>query len=86
VIEAFSAARAAALVLTGGDTAAFVLRALGASSIALGGEVSPGLPWGIIEGGTADGCMVVTKSGGFGNRRALIDAFEFCEGGSCGPS
>lgn len=78
VRAAFAASSASALILTGGDTAAFVLGALGASSILLGGEVLRGIPWGVVEGGDADGCMAVTKSGGFGGRGALADVLEFC--------
>jgi uncharacterized protein YgbK (DUF1537 family) len=86
VVDAFAAKPVAALILTGGDTAAFVLRALGASSIVLAGEIARGIPWGVIEGGIADGCMVVTKSGGFGERAALVHAFEFCERRSSDPA
>ena len=82
IIAAFSAERPAALILTGGETASFVLRALGATGIHLAGEIAPGIPWGIIEDGVAEGCTVVTKSGGFGQRDALIRAFDFCESGS----
>ncbi|HXE09635.1 MAG TPA: four-carbon acid sugar kinase family protein [Acidobacteriaceae bacterium] len=85
IIAAFNPTKAAALILTGGDTASFVLRALRATSIRLAGEVEPGIPWGIIEGGLADGCTVVTKSGGFGQRDALVRAFEFCESESEAP-
>ena len=83
---AFAAAPVAALVLTGGDTAAFVLQALDASSILLAGEVAPGIPWGIVEGGDADGCIVVTKSGGFGPRNALVQTIEFCNWRVCEPA
>jgi uncharacterized protein YgbK (DUF1537 family) len=76
---AFAAQPAAALILTGGDTAALVLQSLGACSILLGGELAPGIPWGFVEGGAAEGCLVVTKSGGFGERDALVRAFEFCD-------
>jgi D-threonate/D-erythronate kinase len=76
--DAFEVAPVGALILTGGDTAAFVLRALNASSIILGGEISPGIPWGILHGGLADGCTVITKSGGFGEKDALARAYEFC--------
>jgi uncharacterized protein YgbK (DUF1537 family) len=72
--------RLAGLVLTGGDSAAFVLRALGARAIRVGGEIATGIPWGAIEGGMADGCVVVTKSGGFGDEDALLRATAFCEG------
>jgi uncharacterized protein YgbK (DUF1537 family) len=77
--DSFIAAPVSSLVLTGGDTAAFVLRALEATSIVLAGEISPGIPWGVIQGGLADGCCVVTKSGGFGEQDALTRAFEFCD-------
>jgi uncharacterized protein YgbK (DUF1537 family) len=87
---AFAAAPTAALVLTGGETAAFVLRALGASSILLAGELAPGIPWGLIEGRAADGCIAVTKSGGFGAHDILLHAFEFCNrccnGRACAPA
>lgn len=79
VIAAFKAGPVGALILTGGDTAAFVLRSLGAAQIELAGEVERGIPWGFVAGGAADGCIVVTKSGGFGERDALVHAFEFCE-------
>jgi D-threonate/D-erythronate kinase len=68
------------LVLTGGDTAATVLRALGAEAIEIAGEVTVGVPWGILHGGLANGCVVVTKSGGFGSENALVDAVDFCHG------
>jgi uncharacterized protein YgbK (DUF1537 family) len=68
------------LVLTGGDTAAMVLSALGAESIAVRGEMAPGIPWGMLHGGLADGCVVVTKSGGFGDEHVLVDALHFCRG------
>lgn len=67
------------LVLTGGDTASMVLRALKADSILIRGEVANGIPWGIIEGGLATGHRVVTKSGGFGNRSSLMDVVRFLE-------
>jgi uncharacterized protein YgbK (DUF1537 family) len=80
--EIFAAEPVADLVLTGGDTAAFVLQSLDASSIELAGELAPGMPWGFVAGGVADGCTVITKSGGFGDRDALVRALEFCAGRS----
>lgn len=68
------------LVLTGGDTAAMVLRAFEAEWIDVAGEMEPGVPWGILHGGLADGCVVVTKSGGFGGEHVLVDALHFCHG------
>ena len=86
VVAAFTAGPVSALILTGGDTASFVLHALGASSIMLAGEIARGIPWGFVEGGMADGCAVITKSGGFGEREALVHAFEFCERRSSEPA
>jgi uncharacterized protein YgbK (DUF1537 family) len=67
------------LVLTGGDTAAFVLKALGATSLRLRGEIEPGIPWGVVDDGLAQGCAVITKSGGFGVESSLNNAIEFCK-------
>lgn len=68
------------LVLTGGDTAAKVLRALGAEAIEIMGEMTMGIPWGVVHGGMANRCVVVTKSGGFGGEDALVEAVHFCHG------
>jgi uncharacterized protein YgbK (DUF1537 family) len=82
----FAAGPVAALVLTGGDTASSVLAALNACSIRLEGQLAHGIPWGFIEGGDADGCVVVTKSGGFGEPEALVHAFNFCSRRVCEPA
>jgi len=86
VREAFSEAPVSALILTGGDTAAFVLGTLNAHAIRLAGELGPGVPWGYIEGGDADGCVVVTKSGGFGRQDTLTNAFHFCSRRAYAPA
>jgi D-threonate/D-erythronate kinase len=65
------------LVMSGGDTAAMVCRVLRVSAIELRGEVLPGIPWGVIRGGFADGVSIVTKSGGFGEDDALLRAAPF---------
>lgn len=62
-----------ALILTGGDTALFALCALEVESLILHGELAPGIPWGIAQGGKANGRTVVTKSGGFGAASTLQD-------------
>lgn len=64
--SAFRSLAPEALILTGGETALRALHALEAHSLLLQGEISPGIPWGLVQGGTAHGCVVVTKSGGFG--------------------
>ena len=69
-----------ALVLTGGDTALFSAKTLGAHSILLKGEFTAGIPWGMIQGGEAQDRIVVTKSGGFGSPSALYDLIEHFAG------
>lgn len=86
VRDTFCASSVSALILTGGDTAAFVLETLHAHAIRLAGELAPGIPWGFIEGGDADGCAVITKSGGFGHEDTLIQAFQFCSRRICEPA
>jgi D-threonate/D-erythronate kinase len=67
----------AALFLSGGDTAALVLDALGAQAIEIVGQVVAGLPWGILRGGPFDGLSIATKSGGFGDPDDLIKVTDF---------
>jgi len=69
--------RPAALVVSGGDTASLVFRAIGACSIELLAEIVPGVPYGILRGGAYDGLPVVTKSGGFGDRDTLVNVADF---------
>jgi uncharacterized protein YgbK (DUF1537 family) len=68
---------ATALVLSGGDTASLVCRALGVRRIQLEDEIVPGIPWGYLSGGALDGWRVATKSGGFGAPHALIQVANF---------
>ena len=70
-------AAATALVLSGGDTASLVCRALGVRRIELADEIVPGIPWGYLSGGAFDGRRVATKSGGFGAPHALIQVADF---------
>jgi uncharacterized protein YgbK (DUF1537 family) len=49
------------------------VQALEAHSFLLQGEIAPGIPWGLVQGGIAHGCLVVTKSGGFGAPSAFND-------------
>jgi uncharacterized protein YgbK (DUF1537 family) len=73
VRAAFEAVKPQALILTGGDTALLVAQALTAHSFILRGELAPGIPWGFVQGGAADGRIVMTKSGSFGAPSALDD-------------
>jgi uncharacterized protein YgbK (DUF1537 family) len=77
-LHAGQQAKVDSLVLTGGDTASFVLDALEAEALDLRGEVEPGIPWSVVRGGWLDGCVALTKSGGFGNADSLVGMIEFC--------
>jgi uncharacterized protein YgbK (DUF1537 family) len=61
-----------ALVATGGETAALLLRAMGASTLRIDRELIPGIPLCQIADGPWAGTPLVTKAGGFGERDALI--------------
>jgi uncharacterized protein YgbK (DUF1537 family) len=61
------ALRPRTILATGGDTAAGLLEALGCAWLEVRGEAAPGIPWSRLD----DGCVVLTKSGGFGSPAAL---------------
>jgi D-threonate/D-erythronate kinase len=73
-------ARVGGLVLTGGDVAAAVCRALGVRTIWLRGEVLPAIPWATFEGERVAGLPVVTKAGSFGPPEAIGAAIQFLRG------
>jgi len=71
------------LMITGGDTAVHVCRALQAWGIDLIAEPLPGIPLGKLIGGVAHGLTVVTKAGGFGSNDAfdwVVDKLQAIEG------
>lgn len=70
-------ARIRGLVVTGGDTAVAVCRALGAAGVEVRDEVEPGIPFGQLIGGTWDGVDIVTKAGAFGDVKALQSAVHY---------
>ncbi|MFC8510302.1 four-carbon acid sugar kinase family protein [Streptomyces sp. NPDC057411] len=63
------------LVLTGGETAAAVLGALGATGMELLDEPEPGIARGALHGPTAPRLPVLVKAGGFGDDGTL---FRLC--------
>ncbi len=69
-------ARPGTLLLTGGETAIAVLRALGAGALSLAGELEPGVALGTLVGGPFDGLALVTKAGGFGDADTLVRVRE----------
>lgn len=64
------------LVLTGGDTASAVCRALETGMLWLIGEVQPGMAIGSLIAGARPGLRVVTKAGDFGGDEALTVAVD----------
>ncbi|GAA4746733.1 four-carbon acid sugar kinase family protein [Amnibacterium soli] len=60
-----------AVVVVGGDGTDALLRALGASGVRLLGSLAHGVPWGRVRGGSRDGLLIATKSGGFGDPETL---------------
>jgi uncharacterized protein YgbK (DUF1537 family) len=64
------------LVLTGGDVAAAVSAALGATALWLRGEILSGIPWGRLAGGSLHGSPVATKAGSFGDDNALLSCID----------
>jgi uncharacterized protein YgbK (DUF1537 family) len=71
---------AGGMMVTGGDAAAAVCAALGATAIRLQGEVRPAIPWGSLYGGLLPGLPIVTKAGSFGDRTAILASIAFLTG------
>jgi D-threonate/D-erythronate kinase len=76
ILDAFQSFAPQALVFAGDHTALMVVQSLGAQSLILRGEIAPFISWGILQGGVADGCTVMTKSCGSGAPTALNDILE----------
>jgi uncharacterized protein YgbK (DUF1537 family) len=74
------------LVLTGGDVAAAVSKVLGATALWLSGEISSGIPWGRLEGGSLQGSPVVTKAGSFGDDNAFLSCIDHLTSEAAAPS
>ena len=64
----------AGIVLTGGDTAVAVCRALGVTGIQVLKEVAPAIPLGKIKTSEGKTLRIVTKAGAFGSPDALLKA------------
>ena len=66
----------AGVVLTGGDTAVAVCRALGVTGIRVLEEIAPAIPLGEMQIPNGKKLRVVTKAGAFGNADALVAAVQ----------
>jgi D-threonate/D-erythronate kinase len=78
--SAFRSYAPQALILTGGETAQLAVQALDAHSFILQGEFAPGIPWGVVQGGDAHGCTVVTKSDDLGSLTVFTDILAALRG------
>ena len=64
------------LVMTGGDIAVHICRAIGAESIDIISEIDDAIPLGWIKGPSLDRLFVVTKAGAFGKPDAFIKSVK----------
>jgi len=74
---AVAASQPGSLFLTGGAIARAVLTRLEAAELALTGEaVADGVPESVVATGPARGTRVVTKAGGFGDERTMLNCLD----------
>jgi len=59
--------------VSGGETSSRLCRSLGTRAIEVKGELAPGLPFGVLQGGIGEGAILITKAGGFGHELTLLD-------------
>jgi len=79
-VKAGALSSLAGFVVTGGDIARALCRALGAKALQIHGEVEAGVPAGTLVGGLADGLRIVTKAGAFGDETAILRCIECIQG------
>jgi uncharacterized protein YgbK (DUF1537 family) len=64
-------------ICTGGDTSLEVCKCLGMAGIQPLDEIIPGIPIGRIVGGECEGRYIITKSGRFGGKNALMEIMNY---------
>lgn len=67
------------MVLTGGDMAVHICRAIGVNSIKIISEIDSGVPLGYIESDKIEKLFIVTKAGAFGKPDVFIKSIEAIE-------
>jgi uncharacterized protein YgbK (DUF1537 family) len=80
LLEAAAGHLVSGLVVSGGDTAAWICGAADVLAIAVKGEVLAGIPWGEASTGSGRRWCIVTKAGGFGAQDALARVADFLSG------
>jgi uncharacterized protein YgbK (DUF1537 family) len=63
------------LVVAGGETSGAVVKVLGISSLAIGPQIAPGVPWTYATSGS-DALHLTLKSGNFGDTSFLVSSFD----------
>ena len=66
------------IVVAGGETAGAVVQRLGVSSLRIGAEIDPGVPWTYAQG-SGEPLLLALKSGNFGAPDFFLKAFEMLE-------
>jgi len=69
------------LVVIGGDTTSGVLNACGVESLGLQGELQPGTVSGIPIEGSIAGTLLITRAGGFGDEKSLLQLISLLKFG-----
>ena len=78
IAEGIVAHGARRIVVAGGETAGAVVQRLGVSSLRIGAEIDPGVPWTYAQGSGAP-LLMALKSGNFGAPDFFLKAFEMLE-------
>ena len=64
------------IIVTGGETALAVLRAMGSGIMKPFGEIEPRVPVAVLSDGQYRGMFIVTKTGGFGSDEVFVKAMQ----------
>ncbi len=75
IAEGIVARGARRIVVAGGETAGAVVQRLGVSSLRIGAEIDPGVPWTYAQG-SGEPLLMALKSGNFGAPDFFLKAFE----------
>jgi uncharacterized protein YgbK (DUF1537 family) len=78
IAEGIVASGARRIVVAGGETAGAVVQRLGVTSLRIGAEIDPGVPWTYAQGSGAP-LLMALKSGNFGAQDFFLKAFEMLE-------
>ncbi|MGO5131235.1 four-carbon acid sugar kinase family protein [Mitsuokella jalaludinii] len=76
IVSRLDLADLSGMVLTGGDTAVHICRAIGIDRIEILQEVDPGVPLGYLCGERAEPVFVVTKAGAFGKPDTFVKSLN----------